>query len=135
MSIFEQEVERGSLLAERRETRMAVESESRTWFSLESILSLTTLACLKAVTFFKRPLMPPPHLPKPPPRKRRRSLLYKGPGDDGSIRSEWLKRWTVSVGKRERDRIVALEITWKQDGCLAGNDNSLAQRPAYRRPE
>ncbi|PBK85169.1 hypothetical protein ARMGADRAFT_1036647 [Armillaria gallica] len=30
MSIFEQEVERGSLLAERRETRMAVESESRT---------------------------------------------------------------------------------------------------------
>ncbi|PBK81180.1 hypothetical protein ARMGADRAFT_812696 [Armillaria gallica] len=43
MSIFEQEVERDSLLAERRETRMAVESESRTWLSWESILSLTTL--------------------------------------------------------------------------------------------
>ncbi|PBK85092.1 hypothetical protein ARMGADRAFT_1087761 [Armillaria gallica] len=35
-----QEVERGSLLAERRE---AIESESRTWSSWESILSLTTL--------------------------------------------------------------------------------------------
>ncbi|KAK0232405.1 transcriptional coactivator Hfi1/Transcriptional adapter 1 [Armillaria nabsnona] len=51
---------------------------------------------------FKQPLTPPPNLPKPPPRKRR-SLLYQGPGDDGSIRLERLKRWTVSVGKYERD--------------------------------
>jgi len=60
----------------------------------------------------KRPPTPPPEdtLVKPPPRKRRRTLPYQGPDDrdDGLLRSSRLKRWTVSVGKRERDRVKAL---------------------------
>ncbi|KAF5351506.1 hypothetical protein D9758_007174 [Tetrapyrgos nigripes] len=60
----------------------------------------------------KRPLTPPPDLPKPLPRKRRRTLPYQGPDtsdEDLTLRSSRLKRWTVSLGKHERDRIRSVQ--------------------------
>lgn len=62
-------------------------------------------------TVHRRPPTPPPDVPKQPPRKRRRTLPYQGPDDtDGSLRSTRLKRWTVSLGRRERDRIRGLQV-------------------------
>ncbi|KAK0218065.1 transcriptional regulator of RNA polII, SAGA, subunit-domain-containing protein [Armillaria fumosa] len=84
---------------------------------------------------FKRPLTPPPDLPKPPPRKRRRTLPYQGPGDDGSIRSERLKRWTVSVGKHERDRIAALESVLPPTGPRLDTDEIQRERGVVLLPE
>ncbi|PBK60454.1 hypothetical protein ARMSODRAFT_944887 [Armillaria solidipes] len=84
---------------------------------------------------FKRPLTPPPDLPKPPPRKRRRTLPYQGPGDDGSIRSERLKRWTVSVGKHERDRIAALESVPPPTGPRLDADEIARERGVVLLPE
>ncbi|KAI0741934.1 transcriptional regulator of RNA polII, SAGA, subunit-domain-containing protein [Daedaleopsis nitida] len=54
---------------------------------------------------------PPPDVPRPPPRKRRRTLPYQGPDphEITTLRSERLKKWTVGLGRRERDRIRALE--------------------------
>lgn len=54
---------------------------------------------------------PPPDVPRPPPRKRRRTLPYQGPDphEMTTLRSERLKKWTVGIGRRERDRIRALE--------------------------
>ncbi|KAI0793889.1 transcriptional regulator of RNA polII, SAGA, subunit-domain-containing protein [Fomes fomentarius] len=54
---------------------------------------------------------PPPDVPRPPPRKRRRTLPYQGPDPDEmtTLRSERLKKWAVGLGPRERDRIRALE--------------------------
>ncbi|SJL03569.1 uncharacterized protein ARMOST_06926 [Armillaria ostoyae] len=84
---------------------------------------------------FKRPLTPPPDLPKPPPRKRRRTLPYQGPGDDGSIRSERLKRWTVSVGKHERDRIAALESVPPTTAPRLDTDEIARERGVVLLPE
>ncbi|OSD05537.1 hypothetical protein PYCCODRAFT_1457469 [Trametes coccinea BRFM310] len=57
------------------------------------------------------PPTPPPDVPKPPARKRRRTLPYQGPDvlDEGTLRSERLKKWAVGLGRRERERIRALE--------------------------
>ena len=64
-------------------------------------------------TLKRPPTPPPPAIPKPPPTKRRRTLLpYQGPGvpeDLRSIRSARIKRWTLSMGKRERDRLKMLQ--------------------------
>jgi hypothetical protein len=61
-------------------------------------------------TVHRRPPTPPPDVAKPPPRKRRRTLPYQGPDDrDDTLRSSRLKRWTVSMGRRERDRIRTLQ--------------------------
>ncbi|KAG2344048.1 hypothetical protein BDR05DRAFT_962334 [Suillus weaverae] len=61
-------------------------------------------------TVHRRLPTPPPDVSKPPPRKRRRTLPYQGPDDnDDTLRSSRLKRWTVSLGKRERDRIRTLQ--------------------------
>lgn len=61
-------------------------------------------------TVHRRPPTPPPDVTKPPPRKRRRTLPYQGPDDsDDTLRSSRLKRWTVALGKRERDRIRTLQ--------------------------
>ncbi|KIY70309.1 hypothetical protein CYLTODRAFT_347955 [Cylindrobasidium torrendii FP15055 ss-10] len=58
---------------------------------------------------FRRPATPPPEVAKPNPRKRRRTLPYQGPDDHSrSIRSERLKRWTMTMGKHERHRIAGL---------------------------
>ncbi|KAJ3755189.1 transcriptional regulator of RNA polII, SAGA, subunit-domain-containing protein [Lentinula raphanica] len=59
----------------------------------------------------KRPITPPPDQPKPPPRKRRRTLPYQGPDtpdDELGSRSSRLKRWALSLGKVERERIRSL---------------------------
>ncbi|KAF7430511.1 hypothetical protein PC9H_006219 [Pleurotus ostreatus] len=68
------------------------------------------ISLFDATTYYKRPPSPPPDVPKPPPRKRQRVLPYQGPDDedDGSLRSSRLKKWTISVGKRERDRLKNL---------------------------
>lgn len=60
----------------------------------------------------QRPLTPPPDLPRLPPRKRRRILPYQGlefPDDGDGLRSSRLKRWVVSMGRRERDRLRNLQ--------------------------
>jgi len=52
--------------------------------------------------------------PKPPPRKRRRVLPYQGPAEDLdalSLRSARLKRWALSIGKRERERLKSFQAT------------------------
>ncbi|KAF7294702.1 hypothetical protein MIND_01007400 [Mycena indigotica] len=49
---------------------------------------------------------------KPPARKRRRVLPYQGPDEDSSAlsyHSPRLKRWALSVGKRERERIKGFQ--------------------------
>jgi len=56
------------------------------------------------------PPTPPPDAPKPPPKKRRRLLPYQGEDDDEtSLRSTRLKRWTVGMGRRERERVRGME--------------------------
>ena len=58
------------------------------------------------------PPTPPPDAPKPSPRKRRRTLPYQGDDEDaesGTLRSTRLKRWTIGMGKRERDRLRSLD--------------------------
>lgn len=56
------------------------------------------------------PPTPPPDVPKPPPRKRRRTLPYQGNdgNDTTTLRSDRLKRWTVGLGRRERERVRQL---------------------------
>jgi len=72
------------------------------------------ISLFDATAVLKRPLTPPAAVaPKPPPRKRRRPLLpYQGPQtpeDSRTLRSTRMKRWTLLMGKRERDRIVAIQ--------------------------
>jgi hypothetical protein len=55
---------------------------------------------------------PPPSSPtKPRPRKRRRTLPYQPSdlSDPNTLRSARLKKWALGVGKRERERLKALE--------------------------
>ncbi|KAJ7063547.1 transcriptional regulator of RNA polII, SAGA, subunit-domain-containing protein [Mycena amicta] len=64
-------------------------------------------------TTHKRPLSPSA-LPrsKPSNRKRRRVLPYQGPSDDTeglSFRSPRLKRWALSIGRRERERLKTFQ--------------------------
>ncbi|EAU90356.1 hypothetical protein CC1G_09038 [Coprinopsis cinerea okayama7 len=58
---------------------------------------------------------PPPTASKPPTRKRKRTLLpYQGPGlseEERTLRSNRLKRWVLAMGRKERERIRALEKT------------------------
>jgi hypothetical protein len=64
-------------------------------------------------TLKRPPSPPPPTLPKPPPTKRRRTLLpYQGPNgseEDRSIRSARLKRWALTMGRKERGRLKTLQ--------------------------
>ncbi|KAF5388735.1 hypothetical protein D9757_004857 [Collybiopsis confluens] len=96
-------------------------SLSRTEFddSLKSILDApyliqlhnTLIISLFDARSHKRPLTPPPaeQKAKPPrPRKRRRVLPYQGPDvpdEQLGLISTRLKRWVVSLGKAERERI------------------------------
>ncbi|KAJ8515729.1 hypothetical protein ONZ45_g6899 [Pleurotus djamor] len=68
------------------------------------------ISLFDATTYHKRPPTPPPDVPKPPPRKRQRVLPYQGPddADDGTLRSTRMKKWTITVGKRERERLKSL---------------------------
>ncbi|KAF9054349.1 transcriptional regulator of RNA polII, SAGA, subunit-domain-containing protein [Panaeolus papilionaceus] len=64
-------------------------------------------------TLKRPPTPPPPAMPKPPPTKRRRTLLpYQGPSESDesrAIRSSRIKRWGLSMGKRERERVKNLQ--------------------------
>lgn len=54
----------------------------------------------------------PVEVVKRPPRKRRRLLPYQGEeGDSESLRSERLKKWTIGMGKRERELFRTLPST------------------------
>ena len=55
------------------------------------------------------PAPPPP--PKPAPRKRRRTLPYQSldGSDQNTLRSARLKKWTLSIGRRERERVKVYE--------------------------
>lgn len=56
------------------------------------------------------PPTPPPEAPKPPLRKRKRTLPYQGEDDDvATLRSTRLKQWTIGMGRRERERFRLLE--------------------------
>lgn len=50
---------------------------------------------------------PPPPPPKPAPRKRRRTLPYQSldGSDQNTLRSARLKKWTLSIGRKERERV------------------------------
>lgn len=60
-------------------------------------------------TSHQTPPTPPPEVPKPPPRKRRRTLPYQGPDSADTLRSSRLKKWTIGLGRRERERLRGLE--------------------------
>ncbi|KIK09069.1 hypothetical protein K443DRAFT_672106 [Laccaria amethystina LaAM-08-1] len=82
--------------------------------SLLQIHNALIISLFDATATLKRPPTPPaPAAPKPPPRKRRRTLLpYQGPHtpeDARSLRSMRLKRWTLAMGKRERERLQSLQ--------------------------
>ena len=61
------------------------------------------------------PLTPPPDAPGKvkPTRKRRRALPYQSvdPNDPSSLRSSRLKKWTVGIGRAERERVKSLAET------------------------
>lgn len=72
------------------------------------------ISLFDATATLKRPPSPPPlSNPKPPPTKRRRTLLpYQGPGvpdEQRAIRSLRLKRWALTMGKKERERLKVLQ--------------------------
>ncbi|KAF8909414.1 transcriptional regulator of RNA polII, SAGA, subunit-domain-containing protein [Gymnopilus junonius] len=81
--------------------------------NLLQIHNALIISLFDATATLKRPpTPPPPSLPKPPPAKRRRTLLpYQGPNvpdDARAIRSARIKRWALSMGRRERERLRAL---------------------------
>ncbi|KAJ7221706.1 transcriptional regulator of RNA polII, SAGA, subunit-domain-containing protein [Mycena pura] len=89
-------------------------------------------------TTHKRPPSPT-ELPrsKPPTRKRRRVLPYQGPAEDVdalSLRSARLKRWTLSIGKRERDRLKSFQAA-PLDARPLMNDEVSAERGVVLLPE
>lgn len=83
---------------------------------MENIVQLHNaliISLFDATATLKRPPSPPPpSMPKAPPTKRRRTLLpYQGPGvpdEQRAIRSSRSKRWALTMGKRERQRLKAL---------------------------
>ncbi|KDR65728.1 hypothetical protein GALMADRAFT_81536 [Galerina marginata CBS 339.88] len=82
--------------------------------NLLQIHNALIISLFDATATLKRPpTPPPPALPKPPPTKRRRTLLpYQGPNVPDAaraIRSARIKRWTLSMGKRERERLKTLQ--------------------------
>lgn len=82
---------------------------------------------------------PPPDLPKPPPRKRRRILPYQGEDDTdpGTLRSTRLKRWTLGVGRRERERVKSLKAyaLAMEHGHGINKDEIAAERGVQLLPE
>ncbi|KAI0766940.1 transcriptional regulator of RNA polII, SAGA, subunit-domain-containing protein [Trametes elegans] len=85
------------------------------------------------------PPTPPPDVPKAPARKRRRTLPYQGPDDpdDGTLRSERLKKWALGIGKRERDRIRTLEAAAVNEPVVPKpyTDEIAAERGVVLLPE
>ncbi|KAI0352365.1 hypothetical protein OH77DRAFT_1409403 [Trametes cingulata] len=94
-------------------SRTEYDDQVKTYLDSTPLVQLhnTLIVSLFDTSAHLAPPTPPPDVPKPPPRKRRRTLPYQGPdaSDDGTLRSTRLKKWTVGLGRRERERIRALE--------------------------
>lgn len=78
--------------------------------SLVQLHNALIISLFDATAVLKRPpTPPPPPVPKAPPRKRRRILLpYQGPGtpdDARTFKSARMKRWALSIGRKERERV------------------------------
>ena len=80
------------------------------------------IASILGSSLHQPPPTPPPDAPgkTKPTRKRKRTLPYQGhdsggrDGDDpesGTLRSARIKRWIVGMGKKERERMKAIETT------------------------
>ncbi|KZT27821.1 hypothetical protein NEOLEDRAFT_63760 [Neolentinus lepideus HHB14362 ss-1] len=67
------------------------------------------ISLFDTTTHGQTPPTPPPEVPKAPPRKRRRTLPYQGPDSADTLRSSRLKKWTIGLGRRERERLHSLE--------------------------
>lgn len=82
------------------------------------------------------PPTPPPDAPKAPPRKRRRLLPYQGEDDhETSLRSNRLKRWTVGMGRRERERVYGIEAVALTSERRADGDEIRAERGVQKLEE
>jgi hypothetical protein len=87
----------------------ALWSSSHQLIHIEVQLHNALIISLFDATAHHRLLTPPPDIPKPSPRKRRRTLPYQGPDALDTLRSSRLKRWTISLGKREREHVRNLK--------------------------
>ncbi|KAI0675529.1 transcriptional regulator of RNA polII, SAGA, subunit-domain-containing protein [Trametes maxima] len=95
-------------------SRIEYDDQVKTYLDSIQLVQLhnTLIVSLFDTSAHLAPPTPPPDVPKPPARKRKRTLPYQGPDatDDGTLRSNRLKKWAIGLGRRERDRIRALEM-------------------------
>ncbi|KAI0725417.1 transcriptional regulator of RNA polII, SAGA, subunit-domain-containing protein [Fomitopsis betulina] len=95
-----------------RISRIEFDEQVKTLLDSTQLLQLhnTLIVSLFDTSAHLAPPTPPPDVPKPPPRKRRRTLPYQGNdgNDTTTLRSDRLKRWTVGLGRRERERVRQL---------------------------
>ena len=105
--------------------------------------SLVTLHNSLIVSFFDTsahlaPPTPPPEAPKPPTRKRKRTLPYQGPDDDtATLRSSRLKQWTIGMGRKEREKFRHLgsAALTSERRPLRDRDEIAAERGVVLLPE
>lgn len=126
-----------------RTSRTEFEETTKVILSTPTLIQLHNaliISLFDATATLKRPPSPPlSALPKPPPKKRRRTLLpYQGPNvpdDARSIRAARLKRWALSMGKRERERLNTLPaatippVTSKKDTDEIASERGVAYLP------
>ncbi|KIY52792.1 hypothetical protein FISHEDRAFT_63719 [Fistulina hepatica ATCC 64428] len=70
------------------------------------------ISLFDATAYRRPPPTPPPEPVRPPPRKRRRILPYQGPetkDEDLTYHSTRLKKWVLSIGRQERERIRVIQ--------------------------
>ena len=92
----------------------ASERDSRAHLNASCTVQLhnSLVISLFDITSHLKPQPPaPPPPPKPAPRKRRRTLPYQSldGSDQNTLRSARLKKWTLSIGRRERERVKTYE--------------------------
>ncbi|KAI0629279.1 transcriptional regulator of RNA polII, SAGA, subunit-domain-containing protein [Trametes polyzona] len=122
-------------------SRTEYDEQVKTYLDTTHLVQLhnTLIVSLFDTSAHLAPPTPPPDVPKPPPRKRRRTLPYQGPDavDDGTLRSARLKKWTVGLGKRERERIRALEAVARNEPVVPREftDEIAAERGVVLIPE
>ncbi|KAF9790688.1 transcriptional regulator of RNA polII, SAGA, subunit-domain-containing protein [Thelephora terrestris] len=95
-------------------SRQEFEDQMRDCLDTPHLLQLhnSLVISLFDITSHLKPQPPaPPPPPKPAPRKRRRTLPYQSldGSDQNTLRSARLKKWTLSIGRRERERVKAYE--------------------------
>ncbi|EJF64257.1 transcriptional regulator of RNA polII, SAGA, subunit-domain-containing protein [Dichomitus squalens] len=124
-----------------RISRNEYDDEVKTYLDSVPLLHLhnALLVSLFDTSAHLAPVTPPPDIPKPPSRKRRRTLPYQGPDamEMTSLRSERLKKWTVGLGRRERDRIRTLETVALNEAHVPKpyTDEIAAERGVQLLPE